>query len=153
MPAPFQCSADAYQRMQARLHQLETVDRPAASELVSSSRSDSLSAEENHGYMQALQDFEQLENQIADLKHLLSTAVIVEPGAAGQVTVGSTVVLDMGGDEWSVLVGEIVEDAGDADLVSPGSPLGLALLGAAAGDTVTWAAPAGSLSATVVTIS
>jgi transcription elongation GreA/GreB family factor len=49
-------------------------------------------------------------------------------------------------------VGSIEERQGDLTVVSPGSPLGSALLGHVAGDTVEYAAPGGTLKVEIVTV-
>jgi transcription elongation GreA/GreB family factor len=51
-----------------------------------------------------------------------------------------------------MLVGSIEEQRDDVLVVSPGSPLGAALLGSAVGDTVSFEAPGGMLAVKVVAI-
>ncbi len=50
------------------------------------------------------------------------------------------------------LLGHVEERTGDLDVISPGSPLGGALVGAAVGETVAYAAPNGELRVTVVKV-
>ena len=50
------------------------------------------------------------------------------------------------------LIGNMEEDAEGADVISPTSPLGAALDGASAGDTITYDAPNGSLTVTVLDV-
>ncbi len=49
-------------------------------------------------------------------------------------------------------VGSIEERQGDLTVVSPGSPLGQALLGHSAGDAVEYAAPGGTLKVEIVNV-
>ncbi len=49
-------------------------------------------------------------------------------------------------------VGSIEEQPGDLTVVSPNSPLGQALLGRVAGDTVEYAAPGGTLTVEIVSV-
>lgn len=72
----------------------------------------------------------------------------------GVVSVGDLVTLDLGDGPETYLLGS-VESVGVAgvDVVTPASPLGRAILGAAVGDTVTYAPRRGvTLSATVVSV-
>ena len=52
----------------------------------------------------------------------------------------------------TLVVGSIEEASGDLHVVSPGSPLGTALMGSKAGDSVTYDAPHGPLTVVVVEI-
>ena len=55
-------------------------------------------------------------------------------------------------DTTDFFVGSIEERPGDLTVVSPGSPLGSALLGHAEGETVEYAAPGGNLRVDIVKI-
>jgi transcription elongation factor GreA len=89
---------------------------------------------------------------------MLKTVEIVEgdPKGDGTVVEGSVVTVRYEGDDeddtLTYFVGSIEERQGDLDVVSPGSPLGLAVLGHAAGDTVEYAAPGGNLRVEIVKI-
>jgi len=50
------------------------------------------------------------------------------------------------------LIGNMEEQAEGADVISPTSPLGAALDGASVGDTITYEAPNGSLTVTVLDV-
>jgi transcription elongation factor GreA len=70
----------------------------------------------------------------------------------GVVSVGDVVTLDLGDGPEDYLVGS-VEAAAGADVVTPSSPLGRAIVGASVGDTVTYKPRRGvTLSATVVSV-
>lgn len=88
---------------------------------------------------------EQMEARIEFLSHTLDRAVIVEAPHDGSVGVGSLVEICYQGDDSTstYLFGSIEErHDGTVDL-SPNSPLGVALGGAKAGDTVSFTNPAG----------
>src|SRR5579875_1252612 len=87
---------------------------------------------------------------------LLKDAQIVEAGAAsdGTVTQGAVVTLRYEGDEETqdFFVGSIEERRGDMPVISPSAPLGQALMGRSAGDTVAYDAPGGTLTVEIVRV-
>lgn len=97
-----------------------------------------------------------MEGRIMHLEALLLDAVIVDGpvGDGDTVTTGSIVTVLYDGDDEPerLLVGSIEEQRDDVLVVSPGSPLGEALLGSAPGDEVSFEAPGGTLSVEVVAI-
>ena len=101
---------------------------------------------ENFEYHAAKNEQGLLEARIRALRERLTHAVTVEHDTDDHVGVGSHVtVADEDGDEMDV---EISAVGG----VSPDSPLGSALMGAAVGDSVDVVAPRGSWKARVVAI-
>lgn len=56
----------------------------------------------------------------------------------GQVCVGDLVTLDFGDGEENYLIGSVEQAYAGIDTITPGSPLGQALVGAAVGSTVTY---------------
>ena len=96
-----------------------------------------------------------IRDRILHLESLLEKAEIVEQVKTSDVVAPGTVVAVVydGDDEPErMLVGSIEEQRDDVGVVSPGSPLGEALLGATVGDTVSFEAPSGSLSVRIVAI-
>jgi transcription elongation factor GreA len=88
---------------------------------------------------------------------MLKNAVVVEGGGeSGVVSHGAVVALRYEGDDeddvQQFFVGSIEERQGDLPVISPGAPLGQALMGRAAGDTVEYEAPGGALRVTVVKV-
>ena len=104
---------------------------------------------ENFEYHAAKNEQGLLERRITILRSRLESAVIVEGGASGEVSVGSHVVVEDGDGERLELE---VSSLGGAGAVSPASPLGSALLGKRAGDTVDVPAPRGAWRATIVEV-
>ena len=89
-----------------------------------------------------------MEGASASSRTCSSNAEIVDPPADGVVGPGSIVTVVYEGDDESAaeryLVGHIEEERqDDLDVVSPESPLGLALIGARDGEWVTYEAPNG----------
>ena len=104
---------------------------------------------ENFEYHAAKNEQGLLEARIRVLRSRLQQAEIVGDAEAGRVAVGSVVEIE--DDSGSRLEVEI-SSVGGAGAVSPDSPLGSALLGAAEGDTVDVNAPRGAWRATVVAV-
>lgn len=91
-----------------------------------------------------------MEGRIMHLGRMIEDAVIVEnEGGGDAVMTGAIVTIVFDGDDDDdaerYLVGSIEEQADDATVVSPGSPMGAALLGAAVGDEVEYEAPSGAI--------
>ena len=107
---------------------------------------------ENFEYHAAKNEQGLLERRIAILRARLHGAVVIDEEAAaasGRVAVGSIVeVVDEHGEHMEIEISAL----GGAGAVSPDSPLGVALLGAAEGDTVDVVAPRGAWKARVLSI-
>jgi len=107
---------------------------------------------ENFEYHAAKNEQGLLEHQIAVLEQKLAAAVVVERAASGDGTasIGSVVEFE---DEDGERAAVTISNAGGAGAVSPHSPLGTALFGKTAGETVDVHAPSGKWSARVVSVS
>jgi transcription elongation factor GreA len=107
---------------------------------------------ENFEYHAAKNEQGLLERRITILQERLRNAVVIDEEAAaasGAVAIGSRVEIeDDSGHKETVEISSV----GGAGAVSPDSPLGRALLGARAGDTVEVEAPRGSWQARVVSV-
>ena len=131
--------------LEAELAELEGPRRKAAVEAIKTARSFG-DLSENFEYHAAKNEQGLLEARIRKLRHRLQHAVTVEHDTDDHVGVGSIVAIeDEGGDPLEV---EISSVGG----VSPDSPLGQALMGAAVGDVVDVPAPRGSWRARIVSI-
>jgi transcription elongation factor GreA len=89
-----------------------------------------------------------MEGRIRQLEHLLENAEIVE--ASNMYTV-----VYEGDDESDAeryVIGNMEEQVEGADVISASSPLGQALIDAEAGATITYEAPNGSLTVTVLRV-
>jgi transcription elongation factor GreA len=131
--------------LEAELAELEGPKRAAAVQAIKTAREYG-DLSENFEYHAAKNEQGLLEARIRKLRHRLQHAVTVEHDTDEHVGVGSLVeVADEDGETMEV---EISTVGG----VSPGSPLGRALLGAAVGDVVEVDAPRGAWKARVVAI-
>ncbi|MFF5638840.1 GreA/GreB family elongation factor [Streptomyces sp. NPDC012825] len=95
---------------------------------------------------------DRLNGRIREIEDRLREASAAAPPAAGTIGVGSGVTVRFDdGTESTVRIAEL-PDALDPALVTGDSPLGGALLGHGAGDTVTYETPGGPATATVVSV-
>jgi transcription elongation factor GreA len=80
---------------------------------------------------------------------------ILKSAAADKVAAGTIVEVRMEGDDETstYLVGSIEEKGRGYDVISPGSPLGRALVGHAPGETVTYEAPGGRFEVEIISVS
>ena len=136
------------EQLQAELAELEGPRRAEMVEAIATARSFG-DLSENFEYHAAKNEQGLLERRITILRARLEGAVLIdedEAAASGTVTVGSKVEIeDERGERMQV---EISSVGG----VSPDSPLGRALLGAATGDEVEIEAPRGAWRARVVSV-
>jgi len=148
-------SQTAHDRLVAELEQLRTHGRIDLADRIERAREHG-DLKENAEYHAAKEEKAKMEARIAKLFGILENAVIVEGGGGDTVAAGSILLLryeDDDDDEAErYLVGSIEERHDDLHVVSPQSPLGQALLGAKAGDTVGYQAPTGHLRVVVMAI-
>jgi transcription elongation factor GreA len=152
-----QLTRDTYDRLQAELEDLTTRGRVEIAAAIESARAlGDLS--ENGDYHAAKDAQGKMESRVRLLQRLLKTATVVDASKAsdGTVSPGSVVTLRYEGDAEEetadFFVGSIEERQGDLTVVSPGSPLGQALLGHSVGDAVKYAAPGGTLKVEIVDV-
>lgn len=150
-------SRAAHDRLSDELHDLTTRGRIDIARKIETAR-ELGDLSENGDYHAAKEEQGKMEGRILHLTRLLIDARIIDDnadGAVGGVSLGSIVsVLYHGDDEPErLLVGLIEEQQDDVVVVSPGSPMGAALLGASEGDAVEFESPAGMRKITVVDVS
>jgi len=140
-------SQDAHDRLQAELEQL-IARRPEIATEINARRQEG-DLRENGGYHAAREEQGKMEARIRYLRELLRTARVGEAPSAEQVAPGTVVTIKfLGGDdddtETFLLGSREIAATTDLTVYSPESAIGQALLGAHAGDTVTYAAPNGA---------
>jgi transcription elongation factor GreA len=111
---------------------------------------------ENGDYHAAKEEQGKTEARIRDLEAMIERAEIIEGGTAddGIVATGSLVTIRYEGDEdtETYLLGSIEEKRDGIDIMSPGSPIGKALVGAQTGDVVEAQTPGGTLRVEIVKV-
>jgi len=145
---------EGLERLQAELQELREVRRPAIVAALAEARSHG-DLRENAGYDAAKHDQAMTEKRIADLDALLRQAVVLEDNATANpdvVRIGSTVVVDVEGDEERYTIVGAIEAKPTAGLISNESPVGRALLGLRPGETAVAAAPHGAMQIRVLRI-
>ena len=153
----FKMSQERLDALKEELFYLETVREKEVSELIKEARSFG-DLSENREYDEAKTEQGKLYSKIAELKVLIENAEIVDKAEQDApkdtVTLGSIVkVLDIEEDEEDTY--EIVgsqEANPKAGRISDDSPVGRALHGHRAGDTVSVAAPAGEIRLQILSV-
>src|SRR5207248_220641 len=133
-------------RLAAELAELEGPRRAAAVQAIKSAREFG-DLSENFEYHAAKNEQGLLEARIRTLRSRLDHAIVVPSDGSDVVQVGSRVEIeDAQGGQMTVEISSV----GGAGAVSPDSPLGTALMGAAVGDAVQVDAPRGAWTARVL---
>ncbi len=145
--AATQLSRAAYEKLRAEFEDLTTRGRIEVAEKIERAREEG-DLKENAGYHAAKDEQGQMEGRIRQLEHLLENAEIVAESTM------YTIVYDGDSDDMAecYVIGSMEEEVDGADVISSTSPLGAALDGAAAGDTISYDAPNGSLTVKVLKV-
>jgi transcription elongation factor GreA len=151
-----QLTRDTYDRLQAELEDLRTRGRVDIARAIEAARALG-DLKENGDYHAAKDSQGKMEARIRQLEAMLGDARIVDSqsaGASGEVTTGVVVSLRYVGDEdlERYLIGSIEERREGVSVISPNSPLGVALLGHKQGERVAYAAPSGDLEVEILEI-
>ena len=134
---------EAYDKLKEELTWREGEYRDEITERIAAARAEG-DLSENGGYQAAREEQGKNEGRINELIVKLRNAKILEAPEAGLVGNGSVVTMDMAGREMVVVLGSrYIAVATDYDVISPESPIGAAIMGAHAGDTVSYQAPNG----------
>ena len=148
MAAAQQLSQAAFDRLKAEYDDLTSRGRIDIARKIEAAR-ELGDLSENGDYHAAKEEQGKMEGRIMHLSRMIEDAVIVEnDGGGDSVMTGAIVTIVFDGDDEDdaerYLVGSIEEQADDVTVVSPGSPMGAALLGAAVGDEVEYETPSGA---------
>lgn len=145
--AATQLSRPAYDKLRAEFEDLTTRGRIDVANKIEVAREEG-DLKENAGYHAAKDEQGHMEGRIRQLEHLLEIAEIVDGVSV------YTVLYDGDSEDMAerYVIGNMEEQIDGADVISPASPLGAALQDAGPGDTVTYEAPNGSLSVSVLKV-
>ncbi len=139
-------SQEAYDRLKEELAQL-IAHRPVIAAEINARREEG-DLKENGGYHAAREEQGKSEARIRYLEELLRTAKVGEAPRSGKVGPGTVVTIQFDDDEDDtetfLLGSREIAATTDLTVYSPESALGQAIIGAGAGDTVTYTAPSGS---------
>ena len=135
---------EAYDRLKAELDHLKGPWRREIAKRIEEARAEG-DLRENGGYQAAKDEQGVQEGRIRLLESLLENAKVGEPELEdGRVGRGTYLTVQLGGKKLSFLIGnrEIAANQ-DIQVFSNDSPLGAAVMGHRAGDTVSYKAPSG----------
>ena len=138
-------SQAAYDRLKAEHDELTTVGRVDIARKIEAAR-ELGDLKENGDYHAAKDHQGQMEARIRQLAGMLENAEIVEGAGGDAVEPGCVVELRYEGDDDTdrYFFGSVEERGVDHDIISPGSPLGEALVGRKPGDKVEFTSPTGA---------
>ncbi len=155
MAESIQLSSTAHKRLSDEFQERTTSRRREITDRIEEARQHG-DLKENAEYHAAKDDQGHNEARIRQLEDILKRSEVIEQSVtANCVAAGCLVEIRIAGDDdtTTYLVGSIEERHDDFDVLSPSSPIGLALKGASVGDTVTYQGPRREITVTVVTIS
>jgi len=134
-----------YEQLQREYDQLKNIDRPAMLKHMEEARALG-DLKENGAYHAARSSLAMIQGRMEELETIMhSPDIIDEAETDGTIAIGSVVELIAGQETKELtLVGEQEADV-TVGRISADSPLGQALLGARAGETVMFEAPSGSI--------
>jgi len=139
-------SQEAYDRLQAELDEM-IAHRPTIAAEINARREEG-DLRENGGYQAAREEQGKMEARIRYLQELLRTAQVGEAPKSDAVAPGSVVTVQFDDDpddtETFLLGSREISATTDLTVYSPESALGVAILGARKGQTVTYTAPSGA---------
>lgn len=144
---------NAFDRLKEELEYLESEGRQKMSEEIGVARAHG-DISENAEYHSAKEAQGLQEARIRQLREMLENAEIIESDDDGTVKPGKLVTLrheDEAEDE-TYLLGLREERGGRHDVLTPDSPLGRALIGHSAGESVVATVPAGKLRVRIVDV-
>ncbi len=146
-------SQTAYDRLRAEHDNLVSHGRTDIARKIQAAR-ELGDLKENGDYHAAKEEQGKMEARINHLAAVLLDCEIVDVTESDHVQTGSIVTITYEGDDEpeTFLIGSIEERHDELDVVSPGSPLGSALLGRAIGDVVDFEAPGGVLKVEIIDI-
>ncbi|MDP9491715.1 MAG: transcription elongation factor GreA [Actinomycetota bacterium] len=135
------------ERLEAEVAELEGPRRAEVVQAIATARGFG-DLSENFEYHAAKNDQGLLEHRIRQIRDRLDRSVLIEEQAEGSDTVGVGSTVEIADEQGEQMTVEISSVGG----ISPDSPLGMALLGAKAGDEVQVHAPKGSWRARVISV-
>lgn len=139
-------------KLASELKELKEVKRPDVIDRIKKAK-DFGDLSENAEYEDARNEQSFIEGRIKEVEYLLKYAKICENGkSSGEVTLGSSVVLEMDGDRVTYEIVSSNEASPLEGKISNMAPIGLALIGAKKGDTVTANTPGGGIKIKVLEI-
>lgn len=142
---------EGLEKLKSELDQLVTVRRPQIIKAIAAAREEG-DLRENAGYDAARHDQAMTERRIREIEDRVRRAVIIDPSKASSVQIGTTVKIEIDGEEEEYTIVGAIEAKPAQGKISNESPIGKALLGRKAGDVIDIRTPTSVLQARVVSI-
>ena len=150
---PVYVSAEGLKKLETELADLKTTQRKIVADRIHAAMEFG-DYSENSELEQAKNDQAFLEGRILTLEQMVKHASLIAEGAHHDaVEIGSRVVVQIGKDKESYVIVGSAEAAPAQGKISNESPVGKALLGHRAGDSVTFTVPAGTVEMKILSIS
>lgn len=108
--------------------------RPAIAERIATARAFG-DLSENQEYTDARAEQKNVENRILEIQDILKDAVLIKPKRSANISIGSTIVISMGGKDFTYTVVGPVEANPLEGKISHESPLGKELVGRKVGES------------------
>lgn len=147
-------TSDGLEQLKAEYDELVSIKRPEIIRAIAAAREEG-DLRENGGYHAARHDQSLIEGRIRQLEQMLKRVEIIDENAASNastVRLGSTVTIDIDGDEETyTIVGAVEANPADGR-ISNESPVGRALIGHGVGQVVTIQTPNAILQARILSI-
>jgi transcription elongation factor GreA len=145
--ATHKLSRAAYARLKEEFEDLTTRGRIEVANKIERAREEG-DLRENAGYHAAKDEQGHMEGRIRQLEHMLENAEITDDHFV------YTIVYEGDSPDMAerYVVGHMEEQVAGADVISASSPLGAALQGAGEGDQISYQAPTGKLTVTVLKV-
>lgn len=145
-------TADGLQKLRDELHQLKTVKRREIAQRIQEAK-ELGDLSENAEYVEAKNEQSFVEGRIAELETTVKNAVIIQDVKnTEQVRVGSEVATMTDGVKTTYSIVGSNESDPSHGRISNESPLGQALIGKKAGDSVEFETPRGTRSISIISI-
>jgi len=149
---PVYVSADGLKKMQAELEDLRTTKRAEVAERIHAAMEFG-DFTENSELEQAKNDQAFLEGRIMTLEQMIKNAQVIDENTHHElVEVGSHVMVEADGSKEQYVIVGSAEAAPGEGKISNESPVGRALLGHKAGETVKLSVPAGSIEMKILAV-
>ena len=139
-------SEEGMAALKAEYEELTKVRRRAITGVIQQAREEG-DLRENAGYHAAREEQGMMEARIRELEYLMQNSVVTKDAVtdASAIRVGSTVTLDLAGDEVTYTIVGAVEAQPRSGRISNESPVGRGLLGHRPGDDFTIETPSAAL--------
>ncbi len=150
---PVYVSAEGLKKLESELEELRTSKRTEVAERIHNAMEFG-DFSENSELEQAKNDQAFLEGRIQSLEQMLKKAIVIEQnGHHDRVEIGSTVIVETEGEKTEYKIVGSAEAAPGEGRISNESPVGKALMGHRAGESVKLSVPAGTVEMKILGVS